>query len=144
MEASPSWSATRGITEASRWSPLADLGLRNYVSERDRGRRRCSGKFAARHAVNTNRRRIRSRCGRRLVRDRGEWPKRPDVHLYETGRMRRVHLHGHANIRKRFVIHKRLLIPPLRHEAGRPHAAPDGSRHAAQPHRRRPRFSSSP
>ena len=27
------------------------------------------------------------------------------AHLYETGRMRRVHLRGHSNISKRLLIH---------------------------------------
>src|SRR5215470_1603083 len=31
--------------------------------------------------------------------------ERPFAHLYETGGMRRVHLRGHANIRKRLLIH---------------------------------------
>ena len=30
---------------------------------------------------------------------------RPNAHLYETGRMRRTHLRGHANILKRLVVH---------------------------------------
>lgn len=31
--------------------------------------------------------------------------ERPLAHLYETGGMRRVHLRGHTNIRKRLLIH---------------------------------------
>jgi hypothetical protein len=31
--------------------------------------------------------------------------ERPFAHLYETGRMRRVHLRGHSNILKRLLIH---------------------------------------
>ena len=31
--------------------------------------------------------------------------ERPFAHLYETGGMRRVHLRGHTNIRKRLLIH---------------------------------------
>ena len=52
-----------------------------------------------------NRRRIRSARGLRLLRLRGERLERPFAHLYETGGMRRVHLRGHANIRKRMLIH---------------------------------------
>ena len=84
---------------------LADLGLRSYVSEPDRGRRRWRGKLAARDAVYANRRRVRRPRGRRLLRQRGERLERPHAHLYETGRMRRVHLRGHANIRKRLLVH---------------------------------------
>ena len=56
---------------------LADLGLRSYVSEPDRGRRRWRGKPAARAAVYGNRRRIRGTRGKRLLRQRGERLERP-------------------------------------------------------------------
>ena len=84
---------------------LADLELRSYVSEPDRGRRRWRGKAAARAAVYANRRRIRGARGLRLLRQRGERLERPNAHLYETGRLRRVHLRGHANILKRLLVH---------------------------------------
>ena len=83
---------------------LAELGIRSYVSEPDRGRRRWRGKPAARAAVWANRRRIRG-VGRRLLRQRGERLERPHAHLYETGRLRRVHLRGHANVLKRLLVH---------------------------------------
>ena len=57
----------------------ADVGLRSYVSEPARARR--------------------------LLRRRGERLERPHAHLYETGRLRRVYLRGHANIIKRFLVH---------------------------------------
>ena len=83
----------------------ADLGVRSYVSEPDRGRRKWKGKAAAKKAVYANRRRIRGHRGQRLLRQRGELLERPNAHLYETGRMRRVHLRGHANILKRLLVH---------------------------------------
>ena len=43
--------------------------------------------------------------GKRLLRQRGERLERPFAHLYETGRMRRVHLRGHGNILKRVLLH---------------------------------------
>jgi transposase len=55
--------------------------------------------------VYRNRRRIRGPRGLRLLRLRGERLERPFAHLYETGGMRRVHLRGHTNIRKRLLIH---------------------------------------
>jgi hypothetical protein len=55
--------------------------------------------------VHRNRRRIRGPRGQRLLRLRGERLERPFAHLYETGGMRRVYLRGHANIRKRLLIH---------------------------------------
>ena len=83
----------------------ADLGVRSYVSEPDRGRRKWKGKAAAKKAVYANRRRIRGHRGQRLLRQRGELLERPNAHLYETGRMRRVHLRGHANILTRLLVH---------------------------------------
>ncbi len=83
----------------------AAIGVRSYVSEPDRGRRKWKGKAGGRAAVYANRRRIRGARGRRLLRQRGELLERPNAHLYETGRMRRVHLRGHPNILKRVLVH---------------------------------------
>jgi transposase len=55
--------------------------------------------------VYRNRRRIRGPRGLRLLRLRGERLERPFAHLYETGGMRRLHLRGHTNIRKRLLVH---------------------------------------
>ena len=84
---------------------LAELGIRSYVSEPARGRRHWRDKPTARAAVYANRRRIRGARGRRLLRQRGERLERPHAHLYETGRLRRVHLRGHANVLKRLLVH---------------------------------------
>ena len=43
--------------------------------------------------------------GKRLMRRRGEYIERSFAHLYETGAMRRLHLRGRDNIRKRLLIH---------------------------------------
>ena len=84
---------------------LEAVGLRSYLSEPDRGRRNWTKNPAARDAVYRNRRRIRGARGLRLLRLRGERLERSFAHLYETGGMRRVHLRGHTNIRKRLLIH---------------------------------------
>jgi transposase len=84
---------------------LEAVGVRAYLSEPDRGRRNWRGKPVERAAVYRNRRRIRGARGKRLLRLRGERLERPFAHLYETGRMRRVHLRGHRNILKRVLIH---------------------------------------
>jgi transposase len=84
---------------------LAALDLRTYIAEPDRGRRRWTKKTEARDAVYANRRRIRGGRGRALQRRRSERLERPNAHLYDTGRMRRTHLRGHANILKRLFIH---------------------------------------
>jgi transposase len=88
---------------------LEAVGVRSYVSEPDRGRRKWKGKADARDAVYRNRRRIRGARGKRLLRLRGERLERPFAHLYETGRMRRVYLRGHGNILKRVLLHAAAL-----------------------------------
>jgi transposase len=84
---------------------LEAVGVRSYISEPDRGRRNWKKHPDARDAVYRNRRRIRGARGLRLRQLRGERLERPFAHLYETGGMRRVHLRGHTNIRKRLLIH---------------------------------------
>lgn len=84
---------------------LEEQGLRSYVSEPDRGRRKWKDDVDAQQAVYANRRRIRGERGKRLQRMRGELIERPFAHLYETGGMRRTHLRGHTNVLKRLLIH---------------------------------------
>jgi transposase len=87
---------------------LVDLkvfGIRSYVSEPKRGRRKWLGKPDERAAVYANRRRIRGERGKALMRRRGMMLERPFAHCYHTGGMRRVHLRGHDNILKRLLIH---------------------------------------
>ena len=81
------------------------LGIRTYGSEPDRPRRDWEGKHDEQAAVYANRRRIRGRRGKRLLRKRGELLERPFAHCYETGGMRRTHLRGHGNILKRLLVH---------------------------------------
>ncbi len=81
------------------------VGIRSYVSEPDRGRRDWSKEPEAQAPVYRNRRRLRGRRGRRLMRQRGERIERSFAHLYDTGGMRRTHLRGHTNILKRVLIH---------------------------------------
>ena len=83
------------------------IGVRAYVSEPDRGRRRWANadKEYARHCVYGNRRRIRGAHGKALMRQRGEKVERTFAHLYETGAMRRTHLRFHDNILKRLLVH---------------------------------------
>ena len=84
---------------------LAAVGVRSYIAEPDRGRRDWSEEPEAQAPVYGNRRRIRGRRGRRLMRRRGETIERSFAHLYDTGGMRRTHLRGHTNILKRLLIH---------------------------------------
>lgn len=84
---------------------LAEVGLRGYLSEPDRGRRRWRGRHGVQRAVYANRRRVRGERGQRLQRLRGERVERSFAHMYETGGMRRTHLRGRSNILKRLLIH---------------------------------------
>ena len=84
---------------------MAEIGLRTYVSEPDRGRRNWSGRAAEQRAVYGNRQRIRGARGGRLRAKRGEVLERTFAHSYETGGMRRTYLRGHEKILKRLLIH---------------------------------------
>lgn len=95
----------KGYHSNDSLTDLTALGVRTYISEPDRGRRRWRSQPEARDAVYANRRRIRGTRGRRLLRRRGEQVERTFAHVYETGGMRRTHLRGHANILKRVLIH---------------------------------------
>lgn len=99
----------KGYHSNQELEDLEAIGVRSYISEPDRGRRRWKGKAAAREAVYHNRRRIRGARGQRLLRLRGERLERPFAHLYETGGMRRVYLRGHSNILKRLLLHTAAL-----------------------------------
>lgn len=101
--------ADKGYHSTAVLLDLESVGIRSYVSEPDRGRRKWRGDLAARHAVYANRRRNRGDRGKRMQRLRGERTERPFAHLYRTGRMRRTHLRGHDNILKRLLVHSGAL-----------------------------------
>jgi transposase len=83
---------------------MAEVQVRSYISEPDRGRRHWQGKAEAQQAVYGNRRRIQGERGKELLRRRGELLERSFAHAYETGRMRRVYLHGRENVLKRVLL----------------------------------------
>jgi transposase len=97
--------ADKGYHSNQTLVDLETRDIRAYISEPNRGRRTWRGKADAREAVYRNRRRIRGTRGKRLLRQRGERLERPFAHLYRTGRLRRTHVRGHTNIRKRVLIH---------------------------------------
>ena len=81
------------------------MATRTYIPEPGRGRRDWEGRTQAQAAVYANRRRMRGKRGKRLMRRRGELIERSFAHLYETGRMRRLYLRGRKNVHKRLLIH---------------------------------------
>ncbi len=101
----PEWIADKGYHCNATMEMFQEVGLRGYISEPDRGRRRWKGKETARQGTYANRRRIRGERGRRLMRRRGELVERSFAHCLETGGMRRTWLRGRANILKRYLVH---------------------------------------
>ena len=55
--------------------------------------------------MKANRERVASPAGKCLQKLRTEKVERSMAHMYETGGMRRLHLRGRANIRKRLLVH---------------------------------------
>jgi len=97
--------ADKGYHSNQTLLDMAEMNIRPYLSEPDRGRRNWTNKTDEQRAVYANRRRCRGRRGRRLMRRRGELIERSFAHAYETGGMRRTHLRRHDNILKRLLIH---------------------------------------
>ena len=97
--------ADKGYHSNDVVTDLSELGMRSYISEPERGRRRWRGKQREQQAVYANRRRIRGQRGKRLLRLRSERAERSFAHLYEIGGMRRTHLRGRKNVLKRLLIH---------------------------------------
>ncbi len=93
--------ADKGYHSGARLVDLRAIGVRSYIPEPKRKRRRWQGKAGERAAVYANRRRIRGQRGKQLLRRRGERVERSFAHIYDTGGMRRTHLRGHQNILKR-------------------------------------------
>jgi transposase len=97
--------ADKGYHSNATMTDTSERGLRSYVSEPNRGRRKWTGKRDAQKAVYGNRRRIRGERGKRLLRQRGEKLERTFAHLLVSGGMRRVHVRGQEEIRKRMLVH---------------------------------------
>ena len=96
--------ADKGYHSNKTMTGVKERRLRTYVSEPDRGRRKWKGKRDAQKATYGNRRRIRGNRGKRLLRQRGEKLERGFAHMLRTGGLRRVHVRGQEEIRKRILI----------------------------------------
>jgi len=97
--------ADKGYHSGAMLQDWREIGVRSYLSEPQRGRRKWNGKNSEQAAVYGNRRRIRGQRGKQLLRRRGELLERTFAHVYDTGGMRRTHLRGHRNIFKRLLLH---------------------------------------
>jgi transposase len=108
---------------------LAELGVRTYVAEPERGARNWEGKQAEKEAVYANRRRIEGERGKRLQRQRGERIERNFAHQFDTGGLDRLYVRGTENVHKKFLIQAAacnlaLLMRSL-YGSGKPRAAHD-------------------
>jgi transposase len=106
---------------------FAELELRTYIAEPDRGTRKWEGREAEKEAVYGNRRRIRGERGKRLQRQRGEKIERNFAHQFDTGGMDRLYVRGLENVHKKLLIQAAacnlaLLMRSI-YGAGKPRAA---------------------
>jgi transposase len=99
------WVADKGYHSNDTMQMVAELDLHSYVSEPERGKRRWNGRIAVRESTYANRRRLKTKRGRSLMRKRGELLERGFAHCLDTGGMRRVYLRGRLNILKRYLVH---------------------------------------
>jgi transposase len=108
---------------------LAELGVRTYIAEPERGARKWNGRRAEQAAVYANRRRIQGARGKRLQAGRGERVERNFAHQFDTGGMDRLYVRGLHNVHKKLLIQAAacnlaLLMRTL-YGAGKPKAAHD-------------------
>jgi transposase len=108
---------------------LAEIGVRSYVAEPNRGIRNWSGRPLAKQVVYANRRRIQGNRGKRLQRQRGERIERNFAHQFDTGGMDRLYVRGLDNVRKKIVIQAAAcnlaLLMRSMYGSGKPRAAHD-------------------
>jgi transposase len=97
--------ADKGYHSGAVVQDLHGADCRSYIPEPERGRRNWEGKQDEQKQVYANRRRVQGQRSKRLQRKRSELTERSMAHMYETGRMRRVHLKGRDNILKRLLVH---------------------------------------
>jgi len=108
---------------------MAELKVRSYIAEPDRGPRNWDGKEAEKQAVYGNRRRIKGDRGKRMQRQRGERIERNFAHQFDTGGLDRLWVRGLENVHKKFLIQAAAcnlaLLLRARYGSGKPRAAHD-------------------
>ena len=108
---------------------LAEVEVRSYVAEPDRGPRNWDGKEAEKAAVYGNRRRIKGDRGKRMQRQRGEKIERNFAHQFDTGGLDRLYVRGLENVHKKFLIQAAAcnlaLLLRSTYGSGKPRAAHD-------------------
>src|SRR3984885_14346822 len=100
---------------------LAEMGVRSYVAEPDRGPRNWDGKPAEKQAVHGNRRRVQGA--------RGERSERNFAPQFDTGGLDRLYVRGLENVHKKFLIQAAAcnlaLLLRSTYGSGKPRAAHD-------------------
>jgi transposase len=96
--------ADKGYHSGPALVEMQAAGIRSYVAEPQRGRQKWADKAEQQAAVYANRRRIAGGRGIALLRRRGERVERPFAHLFETGRLRRLHVRGRENVQKKLLL----------------------------------------
>ncbi len=108
---------------------MAELEVRSYIAEPDRGPRNWDGKEAEKAAVYGNRRRIKGDRGKRMQRQRGERIERNFAHQFDTGGLDRLWVRGLENVHKKFLIQAAAcnlaLLLRSRYGSGKPREAHD-------------------
>src|SRR5271167_3475420 len=108
---------------------LAEIEVRSYIAEPDRGTRSWNGKAAEKQAVYGNRRRIQGDRGKRLQRQRGERIERNFAHQFDTGGLDRLYVRGFENVHKKLLIQAAAcnlsLLLRSTYGSGKPRAAHD-------------------
>jgi transposase len=106
---------------------LAEMEVRTYIAEPDRGPRNWNGKAAEKAAVYGNRRRIQGDRGKGLQRQRGERIERNFAHQFDTGGLDRLYVRGKENVHKKFLIQAAAcnlaLLMRSTYGSGKPRAA---------------------
>ena len=95
--------ADKGYHSNKTMTETEDRRLRTYVSEPNRGHRNWKRNRDAQKPTYANRRRIRRNRGKQLLRQRRERLERGFAHLLASGGLRRVHVRGQEEIRKRIL-----------------------------------------
>jgi hypothetical protein len=108
---------------------LAEMEVRTYIAEPDRGPRNWNGKAAEKAAVYGNRRRIQGDRGKGLQRQRGERIERNFAHQFDTGGLNRLYVRGKENVHKKFLMQAAAcnlaLLMRSTYGSGKPRAAHD-------------------
>jgi transposase len=98
------WVGDKGYHSGAVLVGARQVGVRSYIAEPDRGRRKWAGKRDEQAAVYANRQRIGGSRGKQLLRRRGERVERTFAHAYETGALRRLYVRGKPNVQKKLLL----------------------------------------